>query len=323
MSFSNNTKNELARVMAKKQCCQMAELAAMVKMDGMIQISGQHKMSLHLLTETAAVARKAFTYLKNLFGVNSDILIKKKTKLKKNNIYLVRLAPQLKVAEVLRTVGMIDDDNQLLDEIRPELLKKDCCRRAYLRGVFLGGGSVSDPEGDYHLEVLVSDENYSQSICKLMKRYGLAAKVNRRKSWEAVYLKGSEDIIKLLNLMGAHSALLNFENARVYKDVRNQVNRLVNCETANLNKTVNAAMKQAEDIRLIDESVGLWKLPENLKSVAELRLRHPDISLKELGEMLEPPIGKSGVNHRIRRIQRIAEKIRESCKKTDLERTKA
>ncbi len=310
MSFSNDTKNELARVMAKKQCCRMAELAALVKMDGVIQISGQHKMSLHLATESAAVARKVFTYLKNLFGVHTDIAIKKKTKLKKNNIYLVRMMPQQKVSQVLPALGIIDENGQLLNDIKPDLLKKDCCRRAYLRGVFLGGGSVSDPEGDYHLEVLVSDENFSQTLCELMKRYGLAAKVNRRKNWDVVYLKGSEDIIKLLNLMGAHSALLNFENVRVYKDVRNQVNRLVNCETANLSKTVNAAMKQAEDIKLIEEAVGLAKLPENLRSVAELRLQHPDISLKELGEMLEPPIGKSGVNHRIRRIQRMAEKIR-------------
>jgi len=129
-----------------------------------------------------------------------------------------------------------------------------------------------------------------------------------------VYLKGSEDIIKLLNLMGAHGALLNFENVRIYKDVRNQVNRLVNCETANLNKTVNAAVRQVEDIRLIDRVIGLAKLPDNLRIIAEHRLTYPDISLKELGEMVKPKIGKSGVNHRMRRVQRIAEKIRETMK---------
>jgi DNA-binding protein WhiA len=310
MSFSVDTKNELARVVAIRLCCKMAELAAIIKMDGLIQISGQHRLSLHIITESAAVARKVFSYLKSLFGVHTDILIKKKSRLKKNNIYLVRMMPQPEVAIVLNSVGMIDQQGQFLDNIKQELIKKDCCRRSYLRGVFLGGGSVSDPEGDYHLEILINEENFSKNICKLLKRYGLSAGINRRKNWEVVYLKGSEDIIKLLNLMGAHNALLNFENIRIYKDLRNQVNRLVNCETANLNKTVNAAVKQVEDIRFIDECMGLFKLPENLRSVAELRLQYPDISLKELGEMLNPAIGKSGANHRIRRIQRIAEKLK-------------
>ncbi len=311
MSFSVDTKNELARIIAKKPCCQLAELAAVIKMDGLIQISGRHRISLHLITESAAVARKAITYLKILFGAHTDILVKKKTRLKKANSYLVRLGPRPEVMQVLHAVGLIDEEGRLLDRIKPDLIKKDCCRRSYLRGVFLGGGSVSKPEGDYHLEIVVNDENFGPALCSLMKRYGLTAKINPRKNWDVVYLKGGEEIIKLLNLMGAHHALLDFENARVYKDMRNKVNRLVNCETANLNKTVNAAVKQVEDIRLVDEALGLAKLPENLKSVAELRLKYPDLSLKELGEMLIPPIGKSGVNHRVRRIQRIAEKIRE------------
>ncbi len=310
MSFSTDTKNELARVMAQKLCCQTAELAALAKMDGLVQISGRHRISLHLITESAAVARKVITYLKNLYGVQTDILIKKKNKLKKNNVYLVRMPTQDDVVKVLRSLGMLDDNGRLVDGIKPDLLKRECCRRAYLRGIFLGGGSVSDPEGDYHLEILVSDEDFSHLLCDILKRYDLAAGINRRKNWDVVYLKGSEDIIKLLNLMGAHGALLNFENVRIYKDVRNQVNRLVNCETANLNKTVNAAVRQVEDIRLIDKAIGLAKLPLNLRTIAEYRLTYPDISLKELGEMMEPRIGKSGVNHRMRRIQRIAEKIR-------------
>lgn len=311
MSFSINTKNELARLLAKKPCCQLAELAAIIKMDGLIQLSGNHKMSLHLVTETAAVARKAFTYMKSLFGVHTDILIKKKTRLKKNNVYLVRMASQPEVANVLDSTGLVDAQGRLSGTIKESLISKDCCRRAYLRGVFLGGGSVNDPEGDYHLEILISNDNFSPAVCELMGHYGLHAKINQRKNWDVVYLKGGEDIIKLLNLMGAHNALLNFENVRIYKDMRNQVNRLVNCETANLGKTVDAAMKQIEDIKLIESQMGLSKLPASLKQIAELRLKHPDISLKELGEMMTPQIGKSGVNHRIRRIQRIAEKIRE------------
>ncbi len=311
MSFSIDTKNELARIVATKPCCQMAELAAIIKMDGLIQISGGRQLSLQVITESASVARKVITYLKSLFGVHTDILMKKKTRLKKNNVYMVTMPPQAEVAKVLDSVGLLEGEGLMPDKIKPELVKRDCCRRAYLRGVFLGGGSVSNPEGNYHLEILVNDENFGEALCGLMKRYDLAARINNRKNWDVVYLKGSDEIIKLLNLMGAHNALLNFENVRIYKDMRNQVNRLVNCETANLNKTVNAAVKQVEDIKLIDETMGLAKLPRNLQAVAEIRLNYPDISLKELGEMLDPQIGKSGVNHRIRRIQRIAEKIRE------------
>lgn len=310
MSYSLDTKNELARIMAAKPCCQLAELAALVKMDGIMQLSGNHEVSLNIMTESAAVARKVFTYLKNLFGVHTDIMMTKKTRLKKNNVYVVRMSPQPEVFEVLGSIGMLDEQGRLPGVIKPDLLRKDCCRRSYLRGVFLGGGSVSDPEGDYHLEILVNDEVFSKALCRLLKRYGLAAKINARKNWDVVYLKGSEAIIKLLNLMGAHRALLSFENVRIYKDVRNQVNRLVNCETANLNKTVNAAVEQIEDIKLVDRFIGLAKLPPNLRSVAELRLEYPDISLKELGEKLSPSIGKSGVNHRIRRIQKIAEKVK-------------
>lgn len=314
MSFSVSTKNELARIVARKQCCQLAELAALVKTDGLIQISGQHKLSLHLVTETAAVARKAFTYLKNLFVIHTDILIKKKSRLKKNNVYLVRMASQPGVSRILKEIGFINEQEQLVNAINPNIVKKDCCKRSFLRGAFLGGGSVSDPEGDYHLEILVNDEEFSRFLCELLAVYDLRARINHRKNWDVVYLKGSEDIIKLLNIMGAHSALLNFENTRIYKDMRNQVNRLVNCETANLNKTVDAALKQLEDIKLIQETIGLSNLADNLKMIAELRLQYPDISLKELGEMLSPPIGKSGVNHRIRRIQKIADDIREHKK---------
>ncbi len=311
MSFSVDTKNELARIIAPKPCCRMAELAAIIKMDGLIQVSGRHRISLHLITENAALARKVITYLKTLFKVQTDILFKKKTRLKKNNVYLVRLRPRPEVMQVLQSLGLIDPEGQLVDSIKPDLIRKECCRRAYLRGVFLGGGSVSNPGGDYHLEVIVNDEKFGLALSCLMKRYGLTARTSNRKNWGLVYLKGSEEIIKLLNLMGAHNALLNFENIRIYKDMRNQVNRLVNCETANLNRTVNAAVKQVEDIKLVDETIGFARLPANLRSVAEFRLQYPDLSLKELGEILVPPVGKSGVNHRLRRIQRIAEKIRE------------
>lgn len=310
MSFSTTVKNELARLKASGRCCKIAELAALARMDGIIQISGAQRTALHIYNENAAVARKIFTYVKELFDVQADILVRRKVRLKKNNVYAVRIQSPEKIRTILDALGLMETDGQLTEGIREGFIKKDCCRRAFLRGVFLGGGSVNDPEGTYHLEITTNDEQLSHDICRLLKKYGLPAKVSGRKNWFVVYLKGSEEIVNLLNVMGAHAALLNFENVRIYKDMRNRVNRIVNCETANLNKTVNAAMKQVEDIKYIDEAMGLRKLPGSLREVAELRLQFPDTSLKELGEMLTPRVGKSGVNHRLRRLSKIADDLR-------------
>ncbi len=309
MSFSMATKNELARVMAPRRCCRVAELSALVKMDGTLQISGR-RVSLSILNHNAAVARKLFKLLKELFGIHAEVLVKKKMRLKKNNVYLVRVPPRDSLVEMMSSLGMLDENGLPAEGIPRELLRSECCCRAYLRGVFLGGGSVNDPGGTYHLEVITSDEKHAPGICDLMKRFGLEARISTRKKWYVVYLKESDQIVKCLNIMGAHTALLEFENARVVKDMRNRVNRLVNCETANLNKTVNASLRQSENIRLIAKRIGIDKLPPPLREVAELRLSFPDASLKELGEMATPPLGRSGVNHRLRKLDKIAEKLR-------------
>ncbi|NLO96936.1 MAG: DNA-binding protein WhiA, partial [Peptococcaceae bacterium] len=177
------------------------------------------------------------------------------------------------------------------------------------RGAFLAGGSISNPEGNYHLEITTNDLALAEDIVGLMNKFGLKAKISARKNFHVVYLKESDHIFEFLALIGAYQALFEFENIRILKDMRNQVNRIVNCETANLNKTVDAAVRLLENIRLIDRTIGLESLPDNLYQIARLRLDHPDFSLKELGEQLNPKIGKSGVNHRLRRIEEIAEKI--------------
>ncbi len=310
MSFSVVTKNELARVIGRRKCCRLAELAALLKMDGSIQISGK-KLAVSIVTENAAVARKVLTLVKKLFGLRTEVMVRRKVRLKKNNIYLVRIPAQPGLEKVLVDTGIWDEENKMLNyELQAGLLAKKCCQKAYLRGTFLGGGSVSNPEGDYHLEVISKDYNHANEILKIMNQMDLKAKLSTRKNWYVVYLKESDQIVKCLNLMGAHGALLNFENVRVYKDVRNQVNRLVNCETANLSKTVNAAMRQIENIRYIEATIGLDRLPPTLKETARLRLEHADVSLKELGEMMNPPVGKSGVNHRMRKLEDISKKLR-------------
>ncbi|OPX83708.1 MAG: Sporulation transcription regulator WhiA [Pelotomaculum sp. PtaB.Bin013] len=310
MSFSVATKNELARVTGRQSCCRLAELAALIRMDGSIQNSGGRLVSLNISTENAAVARKILSMIKGLFDIHTEVLVQRKTRLRKNNVYLVHIPPQPGVNMLLNRLGMIDRDGRLVNDIREDLLKKECCRRAYLRGVFLGGGSVNSPEGNYHLELITDNEKHAGYIGRLMQKLRLPAKLSERKNWHVVYLKGSEQIVRFLNIIGAHSALLNFENARIYKDMRNQVNRLVNCETANLNKTVNASVRQLENIKLVRDTMGFEHIPVSLREVAELRVKYPDASLKELGGFLQPRLSKSGINHRLRKIEEIADNIR-------------
>lgn len=310
MSFSVATKNELARVTGRQSCCRLAELAALIRMDGSIQISGGQLFSLNITTENAAVARKILSMIKSLFDIHTEVLVQRKTRLRKNNVYLVRIPPQSGVNTLLNRLEIIDQDGCLINDVREDLLKKECCRRAYLRGVFLGGGSVNSPEGTYHLELITDNEKHAGYIGRLMQKLRLPAKLSERKNWHVVYLKGSEQIVRFLNIIGAHSALLNFENARIYKDMRNQVNRLVNCETANLNKTVNASVRQLENIKLVRDNMGFEHIPVSLREVAELRVKYPDASLKELGGFLQPRLSKSGINHRLRKIEEMAERIR-------------
>jgi len=313
MSFSVQTKNELARIVSEKRCCQLAEFVALIRMDGVVQISSYEKMAITVQTENAAVARKIFKLAKLLFNIQTEIMVYKKSRLKQNNVYAIRIPPQPQVAEVLQILGLIDEDNCLNPNFRnhypKELLQKQCCKKAYLRGAFLGGGSVNNPEGTYHLEIITTYQAHAVVIERLLHKFTLPAKTSQRKNWFVVYLKESEQIINCLNLMGAHQALLEFENIRIVKGMRNQVNRLVNCETANLNKTVQAAVRQAECIRKIAATIGLNRLPDGLREIAELRLEYPDTTLQELGTFLHPPLGKSGVNHRMRRLEMIAEKI--------------
>lgn len=310
MSFSNEIKNELAHMEHDKKCCEIAELAGLVRMDGTILIGSRKGIGLELVTENAAVARKAFKGLKKLFQVETEITVQRRTRLKKNNVYLVRVPGQPKVMELLDTLGLTKDGLMYNPEISDALVKKECCKRSYLRGVFLGAGSLSDPMNSYHLEIVANSEEYADSLVKLIENFGLHPKISSRKNVLLVYLKESEQIADFLNIIGAHQALLELENIRIQKEVRNQVNRLVNCESANMNKTIDAAVRQKNNIEFVQKYYGLEKLPEGLRAVAEARLQYPEISLKELGTMMDPPLGKSGINHRMRKLEELADELR-------------
>ncbi len=313
MTFSSIVKNEISKLTLEDKCCKMAELSALIKMTGTIQIHGKNNIGIKLSTENASIARMLFSLIKEIFDVNTRVAVRRNKQLKKNNIYTLYIDTQVGSDEILLATGILSKTPEGIKinyKMPSKLVKKPCCKKAYLRGVFLGGGSISDPEKTYHLELVTNNSEYAESIRKLINTFDLNAKVVNRKGNFVVYLKEGEQIVDFLNIIGAHKALLSLENVRIYKEMRNNVNRIVNCETANLSKIVNASMRQINNIELIKNKIGFDNIPEGLAEIAELRLRYPDASLKELGEMMNPPIGKSGINHRLRKLDEIAEKIK-------------
>ncbi|AFC27172.1 WhiA [Paenibacillus mucilaginosus 3016] len=309
MSFAAQTKKELT-LMEADPCCEKAELSALIRMNGAVSLTSQ-KIILDISTENAAIARRIYSLLKKSYTVHIELLVRKKMRLKKNNVYIVRVPSQ--VQSILSDLQIVSEGFLFASEIEPSLIAKDCCKRAYLRGAFLAGGSVNNPEGtSYHLEIYSMYEEHCQALCKLACEFGLNARCIERKKGFVLYIKEGEKIIDFLSLIGAHQALLRFEDVRIMKDMRNSVNRLVNCETANLNKTIGAAVRQIDNIKLLQKELGLDNLPEKLREVAEIRLQHPDMNLKEVGDLLKGKVSKSGVNHRLRKIDEMAEKLRKS-----------
>lgn len=317
MSFSSKVKSEVCRYSDYKKDEAVAVLSAMMKSSGTLSLEGNKKISFKVVTENPAIARLIFKLLKEHFSIHTNLMVKKSNSLKKTNVYIVCITEEMGVRSLLKDVGILKDEDGLMEinyKIPSDIVESENNKRMFIRGAFLGGGSISNPEKMYHLEFVTHDEEYAVDLSRLINTYSLNSKVIKRKSSFVVYIKEGEQIVDLLNIIGAHASLLELENVRIMKEMRNNVNRLVNCETANLSKTVNASVRQIESIKLIQKEIGLSRLPENLREIADLRLNYPDESLKELGKMLDPPVGKSGVNHRLRRIEKIAEEIRKEGK---------
>lgn len=307
MSFAAQTKKELTMVEAEP-CCEQAELSALIRMNGSVQLTNK-KVVLDISTENAAIARRIYSLLKKHFQVHTELLVRKKMRLKKNNVYIVRIPAR--VQEILKALHIVSEGFIFTPGIYAGLTARNCCKRAYLRGAFLAGGSVNNPEGSsYHLEISCMYEEHCQALVTLANEFHLNARCIERKKGFIFYIKEGEKIIELLSIIGAHQALFKFEDVRIMRDMRNSVNRIVNCETANLNKTIGAAVRQIDNIKLLQKEMGLENLPDKLREVAEIRLAHPDMNLKEVGELLKVPVSKSGVNHRLRKIDELAEKIR-------------
>ena len=308
MSFAAEVKKELTSLEVHREHAK-AELAALIRMNGSLSINNQ-QFVLNVQTENAAIARRIYSLLKDHYNVRSELLVRRKMKLKKNNVYIVRLKQETK--RVLLDLDIMDGlmfHSHVSDEIMGNAQKM----RSYLRGAFMASGSVNNPETSrYHLEIYSIYEEHNQDICDMLNYYGLNARALERRNGFISYLKGAEKIADFLTLIGATNSMLKFEDVRIVRDMRNSVNRVVNCETANMNKTIDAASKQIDNIEFIQQRVGLGALPEKLQEIAELRLEHPEVSLKELGEMIPSgAISKSGINHRIRKINEFADRLRD------------
>lgn len=287
MSFSGKVKDELSKQCPVARHCQIAEVAAIISLCGRIGISKNDTYSVRIHTENIAVARKYFTLLKKAYNIEADSVLSLSD-----------------VQGILQKIGNLEEPVSRL------LMKNSCCKRAFLRGAFLSVGSMSDPAKGYHLEFDCTDERKAEQLQEVMQAFDIESKIILRKKYYVVYLKEGSGIVDLLNVCEAPISLMNLENLRILKEMRNSVNRRVNCETANITKTVNAATRQVEDIEFLRVHYGFQNLPESLREMAEIRLENPDAPLKELGEYFHPPIGKSGVNHRLRKLSQLAENVR-------------
>lgn len=309
MPFSTEVKDELARLMPSRYCCKLAELSALLHMEGALHLVGPHQLALHTESENAAVARKIFTYLKQLFDFTPELRVEKAPRLRGHNCYYLFLEEGERLTRILNELGLLDNRMRPVLGLPGKLIRGYCCGISYLRGAFLGGGYISRPEQPAHLEINVQHVEMAEDLCSLSSRYDLNLHVNMRRRMYVVYSKNRGDQVNLLALLGAHKAMLCLESDAIVRELRERVNRRVNSETANLERTVDAAQRQLKDIRHIDDTLGLKELPGSLREIAQVRMEYPEASLRELGSYLQPPISKSAAYHRLLRIHRIASRM--------------
>ena len=309
MSFSSEVKEELAGHVSSSRHCQLAELSAVICFLGRVEMGGKSGIRLGIQTENETVLRKCFTLLKKTFNIDGDALQFPREE-GKGHTYVTITEDSGEADKILQAVKMRGPDggeNTEAVKVNPLLIKNACCKRAFLRGAFLCIGSMSDPEKSYHLEFVCTHQESAEQLKELIQGFGVDAKIVIRKKYHVVYLKEGSGIVDLLNVMGAHLSLMLLENLRVEKEVRNSINRQVNCEAANVGKVVDAAQEQLSAISRLYELGRVEDLPEKLKETIVLRETYPELTLSQLAEEFEPPITKSCLNHRLRKLVELAE----------------
>lgn len=300
MSFSLEVKQELSKInsLADKNNVKCELMGYLVTSNTSVQ-----KNKVRFSTESQYNINRFSKLLNNLGFVNYDIKIQR-------NMYSIFINKN-DIQELIRA----EENINIANEILSYFLKSEILEKAFIRGTFLGSGTINNPEKKYHLEIFLKNLETAKYIIEILRKYSIDFKILERSKKYAIYTKEGEEISKFLALMGASASVLKFEEIRVYRDIKNNINRKVNCETANLNKIVNSSVKQINDIKYIKERGKFNELSEQLKEIAIVRIENPDMSLEELGKLLKKPIGKSGVNHRLRKIQKIVEELNEESNK--------
>lgn len=313
MSFSIKVKNELANHISNATHCRIAELAALISMCGSVIIDENNNYKIRIKTETQPTAEKIKKLLWKTFKVDVDISTRENAYSKVGRTYTLLVGDHQQALKILQATKLINENNEIGENFSITnniVIMKDCCKRAFIRGAFMAAGSISDPNKSYHFEIKCNSEKKAKQLIELLENYNIDGKMVARKGGYVVYIKGGEGIVDVLNVMEAHVSLMEMENVRILKGMSNYYNRQVNCETANIKKTVATSVRQIDDIDFIIQNKGIDYLPEKLQDIAWVRKENPDASLQELGEMLDPPLGKSGVNHRLRKICQIAQELR-------------
>lgn len=315
MSFSVDTKNELSRLNVEKKCCMLAEIAGFIRFCGSIRLAGLGKFEVVMSTENLAVLRHYKALIKGYFDLETKVAETEGHGIKKVSAYELRITSENGSEQVLREIGILmvkEGSNFISDGIYDPLIKTKCCKRAYLRGAFLGSGTIGEPEKGYHFEILCNTHKLAVDMAKLLNGFSaISAKIITRGKRYGVYLKDAEQIADVLKIMEVSAQLFKLEDVRMLKQIKNQSNRMRNCDTANVEKTVSAAEKQIKSIKtLIDHGV-LEKLDKKLVNIAMVRLENPYASLAELGGLLESPLKKSGVNHRLKKLEVLAKTYEE------------
>ena len=313
MSFAAETKNELARIEPEKKCCMLAEIAGFLRVSGSLRLAGGGKFKIVITTENPAVARHYKKLIKEYFQVDTELEVEDAPPPKKGRIYMLAISPEMRSEQILRETGILmvrEGNNYISDGIFDGLIRSKCCKKAYLRGIFMGAGTMNDPAKSYHLEFVCASKNLAMDLRKMINSFvDLSAKVVQRKESYIVYMKNSEYISDTLAIMGAHTQVFAFEDVKIKKELVNNAVRITNCDNANKDRTLDASQRQISAISKIENAKGLEWLPEKLQEVAELRLAHPEANLLQLAEMMNPPMKKSGINNRFRRIEELAAKL--------------
>ena len=311
MSFSSDLKEELSKISNhKNECCKLAELAGyLITNCNVVKENGE--FILKMTTESSSAIRRVYNAFKNLYNIEPITNVTNQT-VDREMLFELVVSDKMDLQRLFQnTLINIDSNLQIIVDDNGKIKEKDCCKKAFIRGVFMGGGSITTPEHANHLEIVLNNVQNANFINAILHDLGINAKIIKRKKMTVIYIKDSEAISNFLIIIGSNRGTLAFEQTRVIKEYRNNMNRKINCEVANMDKIAVAASRQLNDILLLKKMKKFEELPEEIKKLAKLREEHPEANLEKLGEMLEPKLSKAGVSHRFKKIKMLADEIRE------------